>query len=102
MTRISIPGEDAGDKVVDGDDGGRCAIPGRDLLARDGERGLVHAGAAPFLGDGNAIETHFRQTLQRFARKLLVAVPARSMRRELLGRVTAYRLTDFLSLAGHR
>src|SRR5690349_24911298 len=75
--------EDAGDKVVDRDDGRARAIAGGDLFAGDGERGVIEARAAPLLGDRHAVETHRAEAFQRLARELLLAVPARRVRREL-------------------
>src|SRR5687768_14918344 len=98
----AIAGKNAGDEVVDRYDGRGSAVAGSNFLAGDGERGVIHSRAAPFVGDRDAIETHLGQAAQGIPRKLLFAVPARSMRRELLRRVTAHRLADFVSLRGHR
>src|SRR3989449_5012105 len=57
LSVISVPGENAGDEIVDRDDGGGGAIARRDFLAGDSERGVVDPGTVPFLGDGDAIKT---------------------------------------------
>jgi hypothetical protein len=101
LLRRTITIEDPRDQVVHRDDGGRGAVPCGDLLASDRERAVAEAGAAPFLANGDTIEAHRRQALQRLAREFLVAVPARGIRRELLAREAAHGLANF-TVVGHR
>ena len=99
LALAAVPGDDAGDEVVHHDDGARGAIAGGDLLARDSERGVVEARAAPLLGDRDAVQAEGREPLQRLRWKGLLAVPARGVRRELLRGEAAHRLSDLLSRA---
>src|SRR5438132_11151642 len=98
LSVISEPGENAGDEIVDRDNGGGGAIARRNFLAGDGERGVVEPGAVPFLGNGDAVETHRGEPFQRFPGKVLFPVPARGVGRQLLLRKPPHRLPDFLVL----
>src|SRR5438876_10387598 len=54
LSVISEPGENAGDEIVDRDNGGGRAIARRYFLAGDGERGVVEPGTVPSPGYGGA------------------------------------------------
>ena len=103
LRRIAIPGQDAGDEVVHRDDGRGGAVAGGDFLAGHRERGVVHARAAPFLGDGHAIQAHLGEALRSasrgnsFSRSQRAACGA-----SCSARVAAHRLADLVSLRGHR
>src|SRR5204863_6952602 len=92
----AITVDDAGDEIVDHDDGRRGAIAGRYFLASDRHGRVVETGAAPLFRHRDAIEAHRRQALQRFARELVVAIPARGVRRELLASIATHGVPDFL------
>ena len=102
LNPVAVAVDDAGGEVIDRDDRGSRAVSGGDLLASNGERAVAEARAAPLFRNRHAVKAHGREALQRLARKFLVAVPARGMRRELLARIAPHRLPDFLKRAGHR
>ena len=70
-------------RVLHADDRRCRAVARGDLLQRDGERHVVHAGAAEPLGHDHPERPERAERMQRFARKAVLAVPVRRMGREL-------------------
>src|SRR3954471_6669890 len=91
---VAVAVQDSGNEIVHRDDGRGGAVAGSNLLAGDRHGAVVEPGAAPLLRYGDAIEAHGGEALKRRAWKLLVAVPARGVRCELLARVAPDGFAD--------
>jgi hypothetical protein len=90
----------AGQRVLHADDRRRGAVTGSDLLEDEHQRHVVHAGAAPFLGDDHAERAEFAELAQRLGRKGVMAVPLGSEGRQPLLREVAQRVADHFLFLG--
>ena len=82
--------------VLDADNGRRRAIACCDFLQRNGERHVVHRGAAPLFGHDHAHRAKLTQCPQLLAREMRLAIPARGVRRELLLRKRTHGVANQL------
>jgi hypothetical protein len=96
LLRVGAVGVDrsAHHRVLHADDGARRAVAGGDFLERQREGHVVHAGAAPALGHDHSQRAQFAQRREFRARKVVFAVPARRVGRELLLRERAHGVAD--------
>jgi hypothetical protein len=87
-------GDAAGQRVLHADDGRGRAVAGGDLLDHQHQRHVVHAGAAPFLGDDHAERAELAEFAQRLGGKGVMAVPLGGEGRQALLREIAQRVAD--------
>ena len=81
----------ADDRVLDADDRRDGTVARGDLLERDRQRQVVEPGAAPALRHDDAQHAQLAERRELRARKMMLAIPARGVRRESLLRERANR-----------
>jgi len=97
---VAVTLQDIGDEVGDHDDGAGCAVAGRNLFAGERECGAVHARAALRFGNRDAVQAHGAKAGDFLARKYLLAVPTRRVRRQALARVAANGVAQLFVVGG--
>ena len=80
--------------VVHRDDGRGAAVPGGDFFEDDRERHIVESSAAPGVRDRNTEAAEFGETRERLARKGVLAIPTRGVRRDPLAHEGPHAVAD--------
>jgi hypothetical protein len=75
-----LHGDAAGQRVLHADDGRGGAVAGGDLFDHQHQRHVVHAGAAPLLGNDHAERTEFAEFAQGLGRERCDGGPTRRRR----------------------
>ena len=94
---VVAPGEqDRADERVDGDDGGGRSVAGGDLFEHHRQRAVIEPGAAPSLGNHDAVAAERSEAGERLRGEGRFAIPARGVGRDLAAHELAHGVADHL------